>query len=287
MEKGVVSFDRTCPYCGNRLPNDSEFCQYCGNAISKKDASFQDDAVRIRKSDVCLAEIQIDEIKGNAPIIIKKASIFRDSEKEDCYLRCSFKSISQKAVSALLLDVICFDVWDAERTIERNVQILDLSANRDEEFGYESKIILSCKETRFVKIDLKRIRFVDGVIQECIGETTQIGPSKPLAEALESDEFVQQYIRETTHESVSMPMVYAPVFGTTVRELIEYANAHGESVPTPEEAVEIVTNNGERPIASEKEDNTEAIRERRFCRKCGTELPENGICPNCGTKIIE
>lgn len=255
MENRLVSFDRICPHCGKRLPkdsefcqfcgkkleiivyqvcphcgkhlpSDSEFCQYCGNAISKRtNASLQEAAVRIRKSDVCLAEIQIDEIKGNTPIIIRKASIFRDSEKEDCYLRCSFISISQKAISALLLDVICFDVWEAERAIERNVQILDLSANRDEEFGYESKISLSCKETRFVKIDLKRIRFVDGTIQECIGDTVQLVPSKPLAEALESDEFVQQYIRETSQESVSMPMTYGPFWQCACGEM----NSEGET----------------------------------------------------------
>lgn len=101
---------------------------------------------------------------------------------------------------------------------------------------------------------------------------------------------VAAYIAKCTtykHSIKSLSKEFAPVFGTTVKEFIEYADTHGESVPTPEEAVEIVTNNGERSIASEEEDNTEAIKERRFCRKCGTELPENGICPNCGTKIIE
>lgn len=86
----------------------------------------------------------------------------------------------------------------------------------------------------------------------------------------------------------SLPKEYAPVFGTTDSELREYARAHDETIPTPEEAVEIVTNSGERPITTcETSDEPNMIAEQRFCRKCGTALTKDGVCPNCGTMYVE
>lgn len=86
----------------------------------------------------------------------------------------------------------------------------------------------------------------------------------------------------------SLSKEYAPVFGTTDPELREYARAHGETIPTPEEAVEIVTNNGERPVAvGETNDESNEGVGQHFCRKCGTVLPEDGVCPNCGTQYVE
>lgn len=85
-----------------------------------------------------------------------------------------------------------------------------------------------------------------------------------------------------------LPKEYAPVFGSINSEIRDYARAHGDFLPTPAEAVEIVTNNGERlPANEDVKDEPSADTIRRFCRKCGTELPEDGICPNCGTHYVE
>jgi len=69
MEK--VLFDCTCPHCGNRLPSDSEFCQFCGKRIAQE-VSLEN---KIKLPDVLLTEIEINEIKGDTPVVVKKASI--------------------------------------------------------------------------------------------------------------------------------------------------------------------------------------------------------------------
>lgn len=85
-----------------------------------------------------------------------------------------------------------------------------------------------------------------------------------------------------------LPKEYAPVFGSINSEIRDYARAHGESLPTPAEAVEIVTNHGERPATTEEtSDEPNMSAEQRFCRKCGTALPKDGVCPNCGTQYVE
>ena len=211
-----------CPHCGKKLPSDSEFCQFCGKRI-EIEVSVEN---RIKLPDVLLTEIEINEIKGDTPVVVKKASIFSTADKEECYLRCVFSSIAQEAISALLLDITCYDVWGTELNVERSIQILDLSASRNEEFGSDTKIHLSSKETRFVKLDLKRIRFIDGTIHECTGEINKLASQKELGDFFDSDDYVQQYIRETSQESVSMPMQYNAFWQCACGEL----NSNTESV---------------------------------------------------------
>ena len=137
-----------------------------------------------------------------------------------------FTSIAQKTISALLLDVTCYDVWGTELAVERSIQILDLSANKNEEFGFDTKIHLTCKETRTIKIDLKRVRFTDGTIHECAGEINKLISQKELGEVFDSDDYVQQYIRETSQESVSMPTQYDAFWQCACGEL----NSDAESM---------------------------------------------------------
>ena len=211
-----------CPHCGKRLPNDSEFCQFCGKRVEIETSVDN----KTKLPDVLLTEIEINEIKGDTPVVVKKVSIFSTADKEDCYLRCVFSSIAQKAISALLLDVTCYDVWGTELAIERSIQILDLSAGRNEEFGSDTKIHLSSKETRFVKLDLKRIRFTDGSIHDCTGEINKLASQKELGDLFDSVDLVQQYIRETSQESIFIPVKYAAIWQCACGEL----NSDTESV---------------------------------------------------------
>lgn len=113
-----------------------------------------------------------------------------------------------------------------------------------------------------------------------------------------------------------LPNEFTPVFGTINSELVDYARNRGESIPTPEEAVEIVIKNEkniepENPITpiedvTENPDNKRPDEEMkktlivensesenkapatiRYCKHCGQKLLENSIyCSYCGEKVI-
>lgn len=194
---------KICPKCKAVLPSDSEFCQGCGTKLS---APIPEPTVSNDVAEELLSEFEIMEVKGSHPVIIQSAHLYCSSDREKYYLRCKFKSLSDKVISALMVDVYCFDVWGNELPTIRDAQVLDLSPKRDEVFGYSRKIPIADANTRTVNVKLKRIRFADGTIEECLGEETKLPEEISLSEHFNSLELTQQYDYETSKKSSLVPM---------------------------------------------------------------------------------
>ncbi len=194
---------KVCPKCKAVLPSDSEFCQECGTKLS---ASIPEPTVSNDVAEELLSEFEIMEVKGSHPVIIQSAHLYCSSDREKYYLRCKFKSLSDKVISALMVDVYCFDVWGNELPTIRDAQVLDLLPKRDEVFGYSRKIPIADANTRTVNVKLKRIRFADGTIEECSGEETKLPEVVSLSEHFNSLELTQQYNYETSKKSSFVPM---------------------------------------------------------------------------------
>lgn len=194
---------KVCPKCKAVLPSDSEFCQGCGTKLS---APISEPTVSNDVTEELLSEFEIMEVKGSHPVIIQSAHLYCSSDREKYYLRCKFKSLSDKVISALMVDVYCFDVWGNELPTIRDAQVLDLSPKRDEVFGYSRKIPIADANTRTVNVKLKRIRFADGTIEECLGEETKLPEEISLSEHFNSLELTQQYDYETSKKSSLVPM---------------------------------------------------------------------------------
>ena len=210
-EPEVKKTDRTpsrkliCPKCKSTLPGDSEFCQKCGTKLSSKPV---EEVVPSTNNEQLLFESEIMEIKGDSPVVVKSAHLFCSDDREKLFLRCKFQSLSDKAISALMVDVDCFDVWGNQLPTVCDAQVLDLNAKRNEEFGYQRKITITDINTRSVRVKLKRIRFTDGTIAECAGEEIHIPEATPLSDHFDSAELVQQYIHEVSRQASFVPQKF-------------------------------------------------------------------------------
>lgn len=195
-----------CPKCKSALPSDSEFCPKCGTKLSPKPVS--EEIVLSNNDEQLLFESEIMEIKGDAPVVIKSAHLFCSDDREKLFLRCKFQSLSNKAISALMVDVDCFDVWGNQLPTICDAQVLDLNAKRNDEFGYQRKISITDINTRSVKVKLKRIRYTDGTIVACDGEEVHIPEATPLSNHFDSAEMVQQYIHEVSRRATFVPQKF-------------------------------------------------------------------------------
>ena len=202
----ILSAKLICPKCKSSLPSDSEFCQKCGTKLSPQPVSEEIEPSNIGEQ--LLFESEIMEIKGDAPVVIKSAHLFCSDDREKLFLRCKFQSLSDKAISALMVDVDCFDVWGNQLPTICDAQVLDLNAKRNDEFGYQRKISIADINTRSVKVKLKRIRYTDGKIVACDGEEVHIPEATPLSDHFDTAEMVQQYIHEVSRRATFVPQKF-------------------------------------------------------------------------------
>lgn len=208
-----------CGYCGRRVPIDSEFCQYCG----KKTISVVDDSDYIsglkknasvsgkQEQDISddtqiLAEIALNEIDGNIPVVIEKVCLFHDKKADTYFLRCIFRSLTDEIITAVLVDFICYDIWENEVSQIGGVQYLDLKAGYDERFGYEKKVNITDSNTRLISVNLKKVRLQNGSIVDATGSKHKIPEIQKIQDYFKSTDIAQQYVRETTEASQFVPV---------------------------------------------------------------------------------
>lgn len=215
-----------CPKCHSTLPDDSEFCQKCGTRIHSD--SIPEMLERGSNDDHLLSESTVMEINGDAPVLVESTHLFSSADREKLYLRCKFRSLSDKPISALMVEVLCFDIWGNQLQTVPNAQILDLSTKRDETFGFTRKIGITDLNTRTVKIRLKRLRFTDGSIIECSGEKTAVPPLVTLDEHFDSRELTQQYTFATSPKASVVPIEIGSFWMCTCKRI----NASKEEVCT-------------------------------------------------------
>ncbi len=184
-----------CPHCGKTLPIDSEFCQFCGNNLVTKRKDF---------SEKLVADIIVNELFEDAKLIVEKVCLYSIGD-ERTYIHCSFLSISDRTISAVLFDVRCFDVFENELQMVHNAQIIDLSVHRNGTFKNEKRIYIDNANVRMVRIIIRKVMFSDNTVVDCGEKKDSFHPPVLLWEKLGSKELAQQFVRNTTSFSEYYP----------------------------------------------------------------------------------
>lgn len=210
-----------CSYCEHEIPADSLFCPKCGRPIENmtaKPATVERstpvnslNAKNMTDFEV-LSETDLGEVTGSTPILVNKVVILKRRGFAECAGTCIMTNLGVSAISAVLLDLICFDVWGAEIDRITSVQYLDLSVKYGDSFGEDVIIPIPNENTRAINVELKRIRYCDGSIVDCSGEKCALPKPHELEEYLESKELAQQYQRDTSVESSLVPVQFGPLW---------------------------------------------------------------------------
>lgn len=221
IPSSVEETRNTCPHCGKSIPEDSMFCQFCGKSIeiaplpqpelSHNDQFVQSSApANVESSDSpsmrILREEFLEEVTENFPLVVNSVALLQPIDSDDVILRCSFTSLSPVKITALLIEVECYDIWGSLIGTMSNVQYLELEGICGAHFGSHKQIKVFDSNTRRVEINLKKAMLDDGTVLDCAGEKRRLGVPKVLAEYFSSSELVQQYARMTTAQSKWIPV---------------------------------------------------------------------------------
>lgn len=142
-----------------------------------------------------LAENAEKVLQGKLPILLEKTVLLKEGDGKLSVV-CSFRSLADKTIQAMQIDVKCADIWrETVKPVEGH-QYLDLSIRRDELFGENERIVIPDPNTRVVDVVVRKIMFSDGTLLQRDGENIRVSDPMPLVKTL-GEELFEEYKCQT------------------------------------------------------------------------------------------
>lgn len=223
---------KKCPYCNTKFEEDDAvvFCKVCNmphhlscwvenggcttfgctgdiSGILKGEDTQPDAAiVKERKTTSARRLETIYEDKDTilqkaVPILIENRYLIKDSISGELYARIGFKSLTDRSIKALLIDIKGYDVWGNEVGGVEGFELMDIKTKRESNFGQTTPIPIPDKSVKVIKAVIRKVLYSDGEILICNETGVTFPKVKLLSESLGSSVLADEYIRETTELS--------------------------------------------------------------------------------------
>ena len=144
-----------------------------------------------------LFENEPNTIQGNVPVLIEKLSLIIDHQNESLMARCIFRSLTDKPIMALLVDVVCTDVWGKKAQSVEGFQFLDLKTKRDSTFGQTKPIPIPDSATRAIEVVIKKVLYTDRTMVDASTDISVLPKQELLESFFASAELAKEYARES------------------------------------------------------------------------------------------
>ena len=151
-------------------------------------------------------EEEPDAVPDGAPMLIESLRLVADRQSGRMMARCSFRSLTDKPIKAVLADLQCADAFGSPTGTVEGVQYLDLDTARDAVFGQTKAVEVENTSTRRIRIVPRKILFADQSILEVGPESSVLPKQKPLAEFFGHRELAEEYVRQTNEQAKLAPV---------------------------------------------------------------------------------
>lgn len=155
------------------------------------------------------------KLQANVPVLIEKTSLIKNTADDSIFARCTFRSLTDKPIKALLLDIVATDAWGNAAEGVEGFQLLDLKTKREAEFGQTTPIPIPNKNVRSIDVVIKKILYEDRSMEDCAEAYTTVPMQTSLLAALGMKEAVENYAKKTTKAAKFVPTVGQQVWRCT------------------------------------------------------------------------
>ena len=136
-------------------------------------------------------------IQENIPVLLEKVSLYHDPQVGNLAAKCTFRSLTEKSMLAMMIDVHCTDVWGTPTDSVEGFQYLDLRTTQGMVFGQDKEIPIPNPATRFVEIEIKKVIFADRSLAEAGHDKAVLPDQQSLLSFFGSEALTNEYVRET------------------------------------------------------------------------------------------
>ena len=128
------------------------------------------------------------------PVIIVAGALLKDTQTDKVLAQLKFKSVSPKAIKAVTVSLLPLDTANQPLGEKETHQILDLAANRDDEFGQKTPLYFSNNTTRAYRVIVEKVTFSDNTVWKSTDTPLSDLPAqKTAADILSDNELQKQY----------------------------------------------------------------------------------------------
>lgn len=114
-----------------------------------------------------LFHITPNSIQSNSSIMIEEVSLIIDHTNNSLAARCSFRCLTDRPIIAMMVDVLCSDIWGNNVQPVTGFQFLDLKTKQNNTFGQNTPIAITDSNTRSVDVRIKKILYADKTQDDC------------------------------------------------------------------------------------------------------------------------
>lgn len=151
-----------------------------------------------------------------SPVIISAGALLKDNQTGKILVQLKIKNIVNKKIKALKLEVKSFDTIGNELVGDTYFEYLDLSVNRDEEFGQKTLILLPNASTRSAAVNVTEVDFSDNSVWRTKdGKYESIHAQQSLNERFGDKELVKQYKMHLGTSAQFYPLDYRDLWFCT------------------------------------------------------------------------
>lgn len=148
-----------------------------------------------------LFESEPNTIHENVPVLIEKLSLIIDHQNESLMARCIFRSLTDKPIMAMLVDVKCTDVWGKQAESVEGFQFLDLKTKRESNFGQTEPIPIPDTATRAIEVVIKKVLYSDRTMVDASSDVSVLPKQDTLEAFLGTAELAKEYARESNERA--------------------------------------------------------------------------------------
>ncbi len=160
-------------------------------------------------------EITAGKIQEDVPVLIEKISLIKDIGNTSLFARCSFRSLTDEPIKALLLDIKAMDAWGNSVEGVEGFQLLDLKTKREAVFGQTIPIPILNKNVREIDVIIRKVLYENRRMVECNEASTAVPMQPTLLSVLGSKDAVEHFAELTTKSAKLVPVVGGKIWRCT------------------------------------------------------------------------
>ena len=173
-----------------------------------------------------ISETSMIFLQGNLPLLVEKSTITKNSNG-NLYAVCSFRSLTEKSIRAMQVDILCYDVWKESIQSVKGFQYNDLKTQRDTSFGTQVIVPLPDNNTRSISVVVQKLMLEDGTLLIRSEENILI-PRLELIDDVIGRDLGNEYRKLTYNDAKYVPGKFGSCWRCTCGELNsnDEANCH-------------------------------------------------------------